>query len=210
MEPVFISNFFPKEIVNLLYNYCVIKYKDISKVRADSQANSIICEYSDPLMETLLDMSTPVIEQNVGKKLWPVNTFFRIYDKESDLPIHKDRKACEYTVTICLGCDPVDKPYDIFLGDKDENSDYRYLDTEGKFTSMKVDHKYSMKQNDALIMTGWNKYHWREWCKHDHYAVVFLHYVDQNGDFSEYKFDKRKMLGLQDLSHRQGFDAASV
>lgn len=202
MEPVFINNFFPKEIINLTYNYCIMKYKDISKIKTDWQSNSLICEYSDPLMETLLDMSTPVIEQNVGKKLWPVNSFFRIYDKESDLPIHTDRKACEYTVTICLGCYPVDKPYDIFLGDKDENSDYKYYDRDGKFTSMKIDYKYAMKKNDALIMKGYNKLHWRERCKHDHYACIFFHYVEQDGEFAEYKFDKRKTLGSPEFSHQ--------
>ena len=43
------------------------------------------------------------------------------------------------------------------------------------------------------------KIHSREYCKHDHFMTVFLHYVDQNGEFAEHKFDKRDMLGQQSV-----------
>ena len=171
---------------------------DQKKFKHDLQTSSIVGEVSDYLMETLLATSNPVIEQNLNKKLFPTYSYFRIYDKGSDLKIHKDRPSCEYTVALCLGADPVDKPYEIFIGEEDEESDYKYYDKDGKYNRYKIQHKFSMLPNNALIFKGIEKKHWRETCHHDHFMTVFLHYVDQEGPFKEWKFDKREMLGTKD------------
>ena len=161
MSPIFINNFLPNQIFNLVNSYCIIKYSNLKTFKIDDQSNSLIGQYGDPLMETLLDMSTPVIEKNVGKNLFPTYSYFRIYDKLSDLKVHTDRDSCEYTVALCV----------------------------------QIENKFKMLPNDALIFQGTDKYHWREECIHDHYMTVFLHYVDQNGEYSELKFDGRTMLG---------------
>lgn len=197
MEPIFIKNFLPPQILNLVYSYSLIKFSNLRTSKLENQTGSIISENSDYLMETILDMSTPVVEQNVGKKLWPTYSYFRIYDKEADLPIHKDRPSCEYTVALCLGCDPIDKPYEIFVGSKDDESDYKYFDEHRKLTRLKIEGKYPMLQNDALLFKGMDKLHWREVCEHDHFITVFLHYVDQEGPYKEFKYDKRKFLGIK-------------
>jgi hypothetical protein len=199
VEPIFIKEFLPQQLLNLAYSYCIIKYNNQNQFNIDSQTNYLISEHGDYLMETLMDLSTPVIEQNVNKKLWPTYSFFRIYDKGSDLRIHTDRESCEYTVALCLGADPLDKPYEIFVGEKDENSDYKYFDNQEKLTRLRIDNKYSMSQNNALIFKGMNKLHWREICEHDHYMMVFLHYVDQEGPYKDFKFDKRASLGEKKL-----------
>lgn len=195
MEPIFIKEFLPKQILNLAYGYSIIKYSNQISFQNDTQANSLIGEHSDYLMETLLDISTPVIEQNVGKKLFPTYSFFRIYDKGSDLKIHTDRDSCEYTVALCLGADPADQPYEIFIGEEDESSDYKYYHGEGGYIRARIDYKFKMIPNNALIFKGTHKMHWREECTHDHFMTVFLHYVDQEGEFKEFIFDKRSMLG---------------
>jgi len=195
MEPIFIKEFLPQQVLNLVYSYSVVKYSNQKKFNVDSQTNSLIGEHSDYLMETLMEASTSVIEQNIGKKLWPTYSYFRIYDKGSDLKIHTDRESCEYTVALCLGADPIDQPYEIFVGEEDETSDYKYYSSDGKYNRYRIDHKFSMLPNNAVIFKGMDKIHWREMCKHDHFTTVFLHYVDQEGDYAEYKYDKRKMLG---------------
>jgi hypothetical protein len=195
MIPLFIENFLPNQVLNILHSYCIMKYSNKTNFEVDSQTSSLISEHSDPLMETILDLTTPVVEQNVGKKLFPTYSFLRIYDKNSDLPIHKDRPSCEYTVALCLGADPAEKPYEIFVGEVDETSDYKYFDSEGNFNRYKINYKYPMKPNNALIFKGMDNIHWREICGHDHFITVFLHYVDQEGEFKEYKYDKRNMLG---------------
>ena len=178
MKPLFIKEFVPKQIFNILNSYSIIKYSNLKNIEPCSQSNSLITQYADPLMETLMDMSTGVIEQNVGKKLFPTYSFFRIYDKGSDLPIHVDRPSCEYTVALCLGCEPADKPYNIYVGEEDKSS------------------AFEMFPNNALIFQGMENLHWREECHHDHFITVFLHYVDQEGKYSEHKYDKRDQLGL--------------
>jgi len=52
-----------------------------------------------------------------------------------------------------------------------------------------------MLPNNAVIFQGMDKIHWREVCNHDHFTTVFLHYVDQNGDYKDNKYDKRNLLG---------------
>ena len=195
MEPIFITEFLPKQILNLSYSYSLIKFSNTKSFEIDDQANSLIGVYSDTYMETLMEASTPVVEQNVGKKLFPTYSYFRIYDKGSDLKIHKDRPSCEYTVALCLGADPAQEPYEIFVGEEDNNSDYKYYSNEGDYNRYKIDYKFPMVPNNALIFKGMDKIHWREYCKHDHFITVFLHYVDQEGEFKEWKFDKRKCLG---------------
>lgn len=196
MQPIFIKEFLPQQIINLSYSYSILKYSNKKNFELDSQSGSLVFQIHDNLMETLLDMSTPVVEQNVGKKLFPTYSFLRIYDKGSDLKVHVDRPSCEYTVALCLGSDPVDKPYEIFLGEKDENSDYKYFEEDNKkLNRYRIDHKFPMVPNNAIIFKGMEKIHWREYCNHDHFITVFLHYVDQEGPYKEYKFDKREILG---------------
>ena len=144
MQPIFIKEFLPKQILNLSYNYCLLKYTNKKNFDFDTQTKSLIWEHGDFLMESLMDMSTPVIEQNVGKKLWPTYSYLRIYDKGSDLPIHKDRPSCEYTVALCLGADPDDQPYEIFIGERDDSADYKYHDDKGSPLALKIDHKFPM------------------------------------------------------------------
>lgn len=194
-EPVFIEEFFPEQVCNIAYNYTILKSLNKRNFVIDRQTESIFSEYSDFLMETLLELSTPVVESNVGKKLFPTYSFLRIYDKGSDLKIHLDRASCEYTVAICLGSDPI-SPYSLFVGRKDEQSKYKFFDQESKkLIPMQVDFEFPMKQNNALIFNGIDNYHWREECSHDNYATVFLHYVDQNGKNKDFIFDKRECLG---------------
>lgn len=195
MEPIFIKEFLPQQILNIAYSYSIIKYSNQKKFQIDRQTGTLIGENSDFLMETILDLSTPVIEKNVGKKLFPTYSYFRIYDKGSDLKVHTDKESCEYTVALCLGSDPIDQPYEIFLGEEDNNSDYKYYNKDGKHKRYRIDHKYKMIPNNAILFKGIEKAHWREECTHDHFITVFLHYVDQEGPYKDYKFDKRNMLG---------------
>lgn len=195
MQPIFIKDFLPKQVLNIAYSYVAFKSLNHKKFEIDSQSNSLISEYADMLMETLMDLSTPVVEQNTDKKLFPTYSFLRVYDKGSDLKIHSDREACEYTVALCLGSEPIDKPYEIFIGEKDKSSDYKYFDTEGNYNRYRIDYKFPMVPNNAVIFKGMDKIHWREICTHDHFVTVFLHYVDQEGPYKEFQLDKRSMLG---------------
>ena len=195
VEPIFIKEFLPQSVLSVAYQYTIVKYSNHDFNNFDTQANSMIAEYGDYLMETILDISTSVVEKNVGKTLWPTYSYLRIYDKGSDLPIHKDRGSCEYTVAVCLGAQPNNEPYEIFIGEENNKSDYKYFDDSGNFNRYEIKHKFPMIPNNALLFQGMDKIHWREKCKHDHFVTLFLHYVDQEGNYKEWKFDKRKQIG---------------
>ena len=54
-----------------------------------------------------------------------------------------------------------------------------------------------MEIGDAVMYRGCDIYHWREPYKEGKWqAQVFLHYVDQNGPYAEWKYDKRESLGM--------------
>ena len=195
MEPIFIKDFLPQQVFNLVNNYCIFKFGNQKEFLVDTQSNSCCGETGDYLMESLLDMSTPVIENNLNKKLYPTYSYIRIYDKESDLPVHMDRPSCEYTVALCLGADPQDKPYEIFIGEKNEESKYSYFDSKKNYIPLEILNSFPMLPNDALIFKGAEKYHWREFCKHDHFITVFLHFVEQEGLYKEFKYDQRNSIG---------------
>lgn len=197
MTPIFIKEFLPKQILNIAHQYCITKYTVESNFEAESSTKSIVGEYADYFMETLLELSTPVIEKNVGKKLYPTYSYLRIYDKLSDLPVHTDRAACEYTVALAIGCNP-DEPYSLFVGEHDDSSPFTAIKQEGhknNLVNVKIDHQFDMMPNDAVIFQGLEKIHWRNCCHHDYFITVFLHYVDQEGEYADFKFDKRKFLG---------------
>ena len=78
VEPIFIKEFLPKQILNLTCSYSIIKFSNQKKFNYDEQTDSLVREHGDYLMETLMDMSTSVVEQNVGKKLWRERRKFRL------------------------------------------------------------------------------------------------------------------------------------
>jgi hypothetical protein len=55
-----------------------------------------------------------------------------------------------------------------------------------------------LKPGDLAVYRGIENEHWREpltFSEPVWHVQAFLHYVDQNGPYSEYKFDKRQSIG---------------
>jgi len=116
------------------------------------------------------------IEKVVDKYLFPTYSYLRIYYKNSILEKHTDRPCCEYSATICITNDK--KPWDIW-----------FETYSGEKLSI------SLYPGDIIIYKGIELPHWRNIYEQEEQIQVFLHYVDQNGPYKEYKFDKRQMLG---------------
>jgi hypothetical protein len=51
-----------------------------------------------------------------------------------------------------------------------------------------------LEPGDGLVSRGIECAHWRDALDADHVAQVILNYVDQNGPYAEWKFDKRPEL----------------
>ena len=91
---------------------------------------------------------------------------------------HKDRPACQFSATICIQ-DDIENPYPLCI----ENY-------SGHVSSI------VLNPGSMIVYHGTQLNHWREeWYGTDH-IQTFLHYVDENGPYKDYKYDKRPMLGL--------------
>jgi hypothetical protein len=95
-----------------------------------------------------------------------------MYTRFSKLLKHTDRPSCEITVSVNVKSD---KEWPIFIGDK----------------------KYIIKPKDGILYYGAGVSHWRDEYDGDFNAQIFLHYVEKNGKYKDYLYDKRKYLGFK-------------
>jgi hypothetical protein len=123
----------------------------------------------DALSVTLL----PLVQEETGLTLYPTYTYGRIYWKGSTLKKHTDRPSCQYSATLCIDNDH--KPWPIYM--------------DGK--------KILLQPGDLAIYKGCEVEHWRDPYEGNQQIQLFLHYVDANGEFKNWKFDKRTMLGIK-------------
>ena len=130
-----------------------------------------------PMFEKLLSDMTSVMENITEKSLYPTYSYARIYYKNSELSKHLDRPSCEYSASICLANDSVEWPLCII--DKNE-----------------IEHQVIQHPGDAVIYKGCEQVHWRDMFHGTNHSQVFLHYVNQNGPYSEWKYDKRSSLNI--------------
>jgi len=96
-----------------------------------------------------------------GDKLLPTYNYTRIYKNGSDLPKHKDRTACEVSLSIHLDGDAPSKFYI-----RDKNKRIVGVDLE---------------PGDAIVYDGPNAEHWRDPYEGESYVQTFHHYVFSGG-----------------------------
>ena len=140
------------------------------------------CFYGDYTMENLSDFLLPKIESVTGMKLLPTYTYFRIYKAGDILKPHKDRPACEISISMSLR--KKGKIWPIYINNIGYKKEHN-LEGEGCTTSI------MMEEGDAVLYRGCEVDHWREaYTEGTKLAQVFLHYVDANGPYTEWKNDK--------------------
>lgn len=119
----------------------------------------------------LMCEKTAQINSLVGEKLLPTYAYARIYKNGAELVKHKDRPACEVSVTLHLGSDGISWP----LG---------FTKPDG--TTVLKD----LKPGEAVIYFGCISEHWRENAfMGQEYGQVFLHYVRSEGKYINHCFD---------------------
>jgi hypothetical protein len=134
--------------------------------------------YGDIMMERLLGQLGPKMEFYTGLPLYPTYSYARLYKKGDVLKPHRDRPACEISMSLNLGQQP-DESWPLYLRDH----------AQRVFGAV-------LRPGDALIYRGIELMHWREPYQGETMAQVFLHYVDRNGPHADQKFDRRAGLGL--------------
>ena len=137
----------------------------------DPQALQSPSFYADELMQNAQIKLHSKIEEHTGLELFKTYTYARIYKRGDILRTHRDRPACEISITLDLGGDP----WSIWVLDRDENP------VEVKLNA-----------GDALIYRGCEIHHWRGKFEGDIHAQVFMHYVDKYGPCAWAKDDIKK------------------
>lgn len=133
--------------------------------------------YGDPLIDNLMEGLRPAISYCTGLALHPTYSYARIYKAGDRLPPHRDRRACEISLSINLGQKP-DAPWALCVEDRQKNSAAAMLNP-----------------GDGLIYRGIELTHWRDPYEGEELVQAFLHYVDQNGPHAGERFDGRAALG---------------
>ena len=173
----YVKNAVPKDICDMVTRYTIFEEnKNFSPERPGLQVPGTHGRHYDSLMESILIYCWPIIEKNTGLSLFPTYSYYRLYRPGSSLLPHKDRESCEVSASL-------------FLGRNYEGESWKlYIEENG----------YSMQPGDLIIYRGTELNHYRyefDEAEGSYHSQVFLHYVDRNGPYAEYKYDKRIGIG---------------
>lgn len=119
----------------------------------------------------VLVKKTPKVSELCEEDVLPTYVYGRIYSKGEVLARHRDRDACEISLTINLQKDEIDWPIWIQKPSGEEIS-------------------LSLNPGDAMMYLGCVADHWREAYQGNKQTQVFFHYVLANGPRAYAYFDK--------------------
>jgi hypothetical protein len=138
----------------------------------DEQCPKSLAIYNYRWVLGLLTEKVAFMNKILGEPVLPSYAYSRIYAKGEVLKKHKDRPACEVSVTLNLGGD---KDWDIY-----------FTKPNGEVVAK------NLKPGQAVIYLGMVSEHWRDTYKGKQYGQVFLHYVKLNGEYWNHCFDKAR------------------
>jgi hypothetical protein len=128
-----------------------------------------------------------------GAKLLPTYGFFRVYQRNDICTVHTDRPSCEHSLSMPLAYgDGI--VWSIEVGKQEYDFDAACkLEVANDFGGEEY-RGLLLDPGDALLYKGVNKRHGRmtpnpnSWSAH-----VFLHWIDTEGPFKEWAFDRAKL-----------------
>jgi hypothetical protein len=174
---VVVKNAISKETADLITQYTL--FDEQLNYTPDTQVPGAHIKYADLLIESLLVQLQPVIEKNIGKSVYPAYSFYRVYRPGDVLSHHKDRPSCELSITICLG--------------------YDYKGSDQSWPIYVDNYACVLEPGDLVCYRGADLEHWRDELiapEGSWHSQAFLHYVDVEGPYADFKYDKRPSLGL--------------
>lgn len=172
-----IKDLVPADRVAQLRNHLTQRAKAGTMLMAgDEQVPGTPNVYGDAQLDALMLEIKPRVEACTGLSLHPTYSFARIYKKGDVLEAHRDRDACEISISLNLGQEPED-PWKLYI--------------EGPDAPFAAE----LRPGDVLLYKGIEKTHWRDAYEGERLFQVFMHYVDANGPHAAEKFDGRASLG---------------
>ena len=170
----------PAILTYLKVYYSILLAND--KLHMDKQCPSSLALGGDPALDAVLEWIRPKVSRMVGSDLAPTYSYTRQYAKGEALIRHKDRAACEISVTVAIQIPKGKKPSIIHL-------------KPPKLSQTKVE----MFEGDGCIYAGTEVEHWREPFRAGGYIQLFLHFITKkNRHYSRLVFDGRRCLGASE------------
>jgi hypothetical protein len=157
-----------------LYRYTLRRHES-GTMGSDPRSPGAAAAPGDVFIDGLLLDLLPMAEQVTRCRLFPTYSYFRVYKRGDLLVKHRDRPSCEFSVTLCLGYDAA-RPWPLLI--------------QGPTGVTSIE----LEPGDGLFYRGTECEHWREPMEGERMAQAFLHYVDQNGPYAEWKYDKRPAI----------------
>jgi hypothetical protein len=147
------------------------QYVKEMKSAGDMQAPNSPSVYNYmPFVKLLVEL-TPTVGNILGEQVLPTYCYARVYSKKEELVRHRDRPACEVSVTLNLS--------------KDKDWAIWFQRPDGSEASIEMD------PGAGAMYFGCTADHWRTPFKGKEYTQVFLHYVRADGPNNWAFFDKR-------------------
>jgi hypothetical protein len=144
------------------------------RMGGDDQVPGTPSVYGDAQVDQLMGDIQPLIEAHTGLSLHPTYSYARIYKTGDALAAHRDRPACQVSISLNLGQEP-DAPWALNIG-------------ESGFAAL-------LHPGDVLLYKGMELTHWRDAYEGTRLFQAFIHYVDANGPHAGEKLDARAGLG---------------
>lgn len=139
-----------------------------------------------PPLQTFLWALTGPMEEVTGRRLIPTYDYFRIYREGDVCRVHRDRPACEHSLSLTLDYSD-DAPWPLDIGKAGmAGPDDEVAEDFGAEPSASM----AMQIGDAVAYRGVEHRHGRTvpnpnlWSAH-----LFLHWVDREGRFAGQAFD---------------------
>lgn len=149
------------------------EFKDYASkfyLQGDPQAPNSQSMYNFMPFLRLLVNKVPHVSELLGEEVLPTYTYARVYKNSSELTRHRDRPACEISLTVNLS---KDNNWPIFFERPDKSE-----------TSIELE------PGDAVLYLGCQADHWRNSFDGQEYTQLFMHYVKSYGSKSWAYFDK--------------------
>lgn len=142
----------------------------------DEQSPNSFSVYGAPFFESLAIQLNDKVSQVTSLSLYPTYTYARIYYQGAILNPHKDRPSCEYSLTLCIDSTDI---WDFYIKNRDG-----------------VENVVKLNPGDMCVYSGCDLEHWRNPYEGEMQMQCFLHYVNSEGPYADYKYDKRPMMGI--------------
>jgi hypothetical protein len=175
---VLVKGFLRDPMPLILTNYAFL-HAELGTTRSDVQVTDSKILYGDPLMDSILELGCPLIEEITGIQLYPGFTLCRIYSEGDALKPHTDRTEISASLTLGFDVENI----------RTSKPDYMwpiYLDGM----------PFLCEPGDLVIFRGPETRHWRDPFEGKYQVQISMHYAGRHDEPIGLKYDGRPFLGL--------------